>query len=151
MKIQAPDPLRPSNATTTRSTGRAAGGSGFIEELAGSAHRAAAGTAAKGAAATCGPIGLLVAQEVDEAVVRRRQARRRAEALLDRMEDLRRDILLGRIPEWKLAELARLAQSERAAVDDPHLTAILEEIDLRAQVELAKWEAARGQVPGAEE
>ena len=88
-------------------------------------------------------MSILVAQEVDEAVVRRRQARRRAEALLDLLEDLRRDILLGGVQHWRLADLARLVESERAVVDDPGLAAVLEEIDLRAQVELAKWEAAR--------
>ena len=114
-----------------------------MQELAGAARAPASGGGASAASAACGPAGILIAQEVDEAVVRRRQARRRAEALLDRLDDLRRDILLGSIPDWKLADLARLAESERAIVDDPGLAAVLEEIDLRAQVELAKWQTAR--------
>lgn len=142
MKIHAPNTLRASGSSASRSTGRASGG-GFLQELSGLARGSTAGTASAAATAVSGAMSLLVAQEVDEATIQRRRARRRAESLLDRLEDLRRDILLGGIPHWKLKELARLVESERAVVDDPRLEAVLEEIDLRAQVELAKWEAGR--------
>lgn len=144
MKIHAPDTLRPAGSPASRTAGRASHGSGFMQELAGHVRGSGAGTGAAAAKAVSGPMSLLLAQEVDEATIRHRRAKRRAEALLDRLEDLRRDILLGTMPLWKLKDLARLVQSERAQVDDPGLDAVLEEIDLRAQVELAKWQAGRG-------
>ncbi|NBC33381.1 MAG: flagellar assembly protein FliX [Alphaproteobacteria bacterium] len=142
MKIHAPDTLRPPGSPVSRSTARASGG-GFLQELSGLARGTTASAGSSAAAAVSGPMSLLVAQEVDEVTLQRRRAKRRAEALLDRLEDLRRDLLLGTIPHWKLKDLARLVESERAEVDDPRLEAVLEEIDLRAQVELAKWEAGR--------
>jgi hypothetical protein len=45
------------------------------------------------------------------------------------------------MPRERLADLARMAQAARAEVDDPHLAAVLDEIDLRAAVELAKLES----------
>ena len=40
-----------------------------------------------------------------------------------------------------LADLARTVRDTRAAVDDPRLSGVLDEIELRARVELAKLEA----------
>lgn len=62
----------------------------------------------------------------------------RGEDLLDRLEEVRRGLLIGSIPKDRLSELARLVRSKRDAGADPHLSAILDEIELRAEVELAK-------------
>ena len=62
----------------------------------------------------------------------------RAEDLLDRLEDIRVGLLLGRFSRGRLENLvARLAQS-RADGADERLGALLDEIELRAKVELAK-------------
>lgn len=66
------------------------------------------------------------------------RALRRGEDLLERLEDIRRGLLLGAIPKERLGELARMTRSTREAGVDPHLSAILDEIELRAEVELAK-------------
>jgi class II flagellar assembly regulator FliX len=42
----------------------------------------------------------------------------------------------------QLFELARLAARQRGKIDDPRLASLLDEIGLRAQVELAKLAAA---------
>lgn len=42
----------------------------------------------------------------------------------------------------QLLELAHLAASQRREIGDPRLASLLDEIDLRAQVELAKRAAA---------
>lgn len=86
--------------------------------------------------------GLLSIQEIPDAMVGRRRAIRRGDVLLDRLEDLRLGLLAGGVPRDRLEELARLARTARDAVDDPRLAAILDEIDLRAAVELAKLEVA---------
>ena len=62
----------------------------------------------------------------------------RAEDLLDRLEDIRVGLLLGRFSQARLEALvSRLAQSRAAGVDK-HLASLLDEIELRAKVELAK-------------
>lgn len=84
---------------------------------------------------------LLAAQGVDPDAGRgrgRERLMRHGEDILDRLEEMRRGLLLGAIPKARLAELAGLVRSRREAGADPRLAAILDEIELRAEVELAK-------------
>ncbi|GHD60936.1 flagellar assembly protein FliX [Thalassobaculum fulvum] len=101
-------------------------------------------TAETGQAA--GPSGVqavdsvLSVQEVGGREGGRRQARERAELMLDRLEDIRHGLLMGAIPRDRLQELAAAVRRQREAIDDPRLVEILDEIELRARVELAKLE-----------
>ncbi len=58
--------------------------------------------------------------------------------LLDHLEDLRRDLLTGVIAKEKLSGLAQQMRAQRRQTDDPRLNAIIDEIELRAEVEIAK-------------
>lgn len=62
----------------------------------------------------------------------------RGEALLDNLETLRHGLLTGAIPKERLADLARLVRQRRGAGGDPRIGALLDEIELRVEVELAK-------------
>ncbi|SDH85805.1 flagellar assembly protein FliX [Roseospirillum parvum] len=62
----------------------------------------------------------------------------RGEALLDHLETLRHGLLTGAIPKERLADLARLVRQRRGAGGDPRIAALLDEIELRVEVELAK-------------
>ena len=99
--------------------------------------------ASTGAARTLSPVdGLFALQEVrEDGPSRRRRAVQRGGVLLDRLDDLRLGLLSGRMSAAQIGELTRLVASERAEVDDPRLAAVLDEIDLRARVELAKLAA----------
>ena len=83
---------------------------------------------------------LLSVQEADDATEGKKHARAqvRAEDMLDQLELLRLGLLTGVIPEGHLNDLSRVIQSHRENIIDPDLMQILDEIDLRAQVELAK-------------
>ena len=83
---------------------------------------------------------LLAIQSVGDATDRegRRRLVRRGEEMLDRLEDLRRDLLLGAVPTDKLVALAQMVRMQRGNCADPQLGALLDEIELRAEVELAK-------------
>ncbi len=81
---------------------------------------------------------LLTVQEIPDATAGRRRAVQRGDALLDRLEDVRLALLTGVLPRERLEQLSRLAGTSRAAVTDPRLSAVLDEIDLRVAVELAK-------------
>lgn len=95
---------------------------------------------------TSGPSGVqsvdsvLSVQEVGDHQGGRRRARQHAEQMLDRLEDIRHGLLVGAIPHDRLQELATAVRQQREALDDPHLIEILDEIELRARVELAKFE-----------
>lgn len=83
---------------------------------------------------------LLAAQAVGDATdgETRRRMMRRGEDILDRLEELRHGLLVGAVPKDRLIGLAQLVRSRRDSVADPRLAALLDEIELRAEVELAK-------------
>ena len=66
------------------------------------------------------------------------KGRRRAEEILDRLDEIRQGLLAGSIPAAGLDRLVTVIRTQKAGVSDPRLAEILDEIDLRAQVELAK-------------
>lgn len=134
-RIDGPSSLRPSSSV--RRTGKAAGTSGtsFSKHLEETEESSGVqGTSALGAV-SC----VLDLQEVDDALARAARGKLRAEDLLDKLDDLRLDILTGSISKTKLERLSDVVNSHRAEVTDPNLSQILDEIDLRAQVELAKF------------
>jgi hypothetical protein len=64
----------------------------------------------------------------------------RADTLLDKLDELRHGLLMGSLTRSQLAELERLVSIRRGDVDDPQLNALLDDIDLRVQVEIAKYD-----------
>lgn len=137
MRIEWTQPVR---RTTTRRDGKTDSTSGekFAAALAG--EQAAAPPTA---AAPLNPVEVLLSvQEVPDAHGGRRRAVQRGNSLLDRLEELRLGLLAGIFPRERLGELARLARTARETVDDPGLAAVLDEIDLRVAVELAKLDLA---------
>ena len=87
---------------------------------------------------------LLALQAVPEAGEGKRRAVGRAGDMLDLLDDIRLGLLEGTLPESKLKGLLRVVQTRREAVADPRLSAVLDEIELRAEVELAKYGATLG-------
>jgi hypothetical protein len=82
---------------------------------------------------------ILGVQEVDDATAHASRGKARAFDILDRLDDLRMQLLAGGISREKLMQLSRTVSARRAQVTDPRLAALLDDIDLRAQVELAKY------------
>jgi hypothetical protein len=83
---------------------------------------------------------VLGAQEVGDSTSERAngKARQRAEDMLERLEELRTGIVTGSVSRARLMELAQMARSRREAGADPKLLDLVGEIELRAEVELAK-------------
>lgn len=71
------------------------------------------------------------------------RAKARAEDLLRKLDQLRVDLLMGSIPRHHLIGLAQSTKTLRDQIFDPRLRDVLDEIDLRAQVELAKYDPYR--------
>jgi hypothetical protein len=133
MKVNGPNEIK--NNAISRRKKTSAGGEGFSISTSNASEAEATQSVAK-----AGPVtsldSLLALQEVEE-----RDARpfKRGEETLDLLDDIRHGLLMGGIPVAKLKALTSLIKSERGQVSDPQLAAILDEIDLRAQVELAKY------------
>lgn len=68
----------------------------------------------------------------------RRGAALRGAALLDQLERLRIDILDGHLPSDRLFALATAVREHRSRTNEEVLDSILAEIELRAEVEIAK-------------
>ncbi|MBM3546434.1 MAG: flagellar assembly protein FliX [Alphaproteobacteria bacterium] len=69
------------------------------------------------------------------------RSKKRAEDMLDRLEEIRVGLLEGGIPRDRLEALDQLVREQRDQVADPRLSEILDEIELRARVELAKLDS----------
>lgn len=112
-------------------------GRSFGEEM--STGEATESAPASRATTPAGVGSILSVQEVDDATQRPAAARQRAEQLLDRLDELRHGLLSGALSRRQLEELARLVRMKRLDVDDPNLAEILDQIELRAEIELAKY------------
>jgi hypothetical protein len=86
---------------------------------------------------------LLALQEVDGPIERRRRAVRRGGRLLDALDQVKLALLGGESAGPALERLAAAAREQRVGSFDPGLDGVLDEIETRAAVELAKAEMSR--------
>jgi hypothetical protein len=94
--------------------------------------------AATGAAVASTSIDALLAlQAVDDATSSRKKQLRRGRSLLDVLDALKLDLLAGRTGESHLNQIMALIGQART-MSEPGLNALLDDIELRARVELAK-------------
>jgi hypothetical protein len=91
-----------------------------------------------------GPIGaldsILMLQGLDDSVDGRSKAAAHGEALLDMLDQVRDGLLAGGVPRATLNRLANAVTRRHDQFNDPKLQGVLDEIELRAHVELAKLE-----------
>jgi len=133
----------PLAARSTKRTSNV-GGTDFADALnkAEEASGVSAAEATSSIAATGGIGVLLGAQEVDEREARRRKDIKRGRLTLDALSGLHDALLQGMLPMATIERLERIVAQERMANPDPALADILDAIELRAAVELAKIEYA---------
>ena len=86
--------------------------------------------------------GVLAVQEVEDPRAERRRATRHGHSLLDELRALQLAMVDGQVPEGMLRRLAGLVDGLRPSAADAHLDAVLDAIELRAAVELAKLRRA---------
>jgi hypothetical protein len=132
MRIQGPAAaLAPASSPAGK---RAASGTFSLE--AESAARSA--TATSGTRSIGGIDALLALQGVEEPSERRRKAVKRGKSALDALDALKLGLLSGTFDTGALARLKAVTSTLTEPSGDPSLDAVLAEIELRAQVELAK-------------
>jgi hypothetical protein len=90
---------------------------------------------------------ILALQGVDDSSGGRKQGVTQGEHLLDLLDNIRDGLLSGGIPRLTLTRLAMATSKRGAGFSDPKLQTILDEIELRALVELAKLEQNDGAKP----
>lgn len=121
-----------------------AGSAGFADALSNAEASLASEetSATREASAVCGVNPFLGLQEVDGAEYERGKAVKQGRLTLEVLSQLRDALLMGSLPVSTIERLERLVSTERAVTTDPVLSSILDEIELRAAVEMAKLEVA---------
>jgi hypothetical protein len=115
---------------------------GFAPASMGGAREAAGAGPAMGV--TASTLDALIAmQATPNALERRRRAVSRAGKLLDVLDDVKLALLDGGNSAVALERLRGAVREQREATEDPRLEGVLDEIETRAAVELAKQEMAR--------
>jgi hypothetical protein len=129
------DGARPARAARVS----ASDGKGFAAEETAEAKTAAALTGT-------GPIAavdtILALQGIDDWADQKTRGTRHGEQLLHLLDEVRDGLLAGGIPRATLSRLAQAVSKRRDSFADASLSSILDEIELRARVELAKLEQA---------
>jgi hypothetical protein len=79
-------------------------------------------------------------QGLDDSTDGRSKGMAHGEQLLDMLDQVRDGLLAGGVPRTTLNRLANAVSRRHDAFNDPKLQTVLDEIELRAHVELAKLE-----------
>ena len=129
-RIDSTRPTRSTRATT-------AGGKTFTTEEPADTKAAGGLT---GSAPLAAVSTILALQGVDDTAEQKRRGAEAGEQMLDLLDEVRDGLLAGGIPRATLHRLAGAVAQRRETFADPQLQSILDEIELRARVELAKLE-----------
>lgn len=132
MRITPTDSARLEALKRKSKTGTAGTGFASLLEGAGDADGASAPLTAHG-------INGLVALQEWNGGGQQQAPRDHAAALLAALDKLRLGLLTGTLPLSQLQNLARITPQLLAQTSDPRLRELLQDIDLRVQVELAKY------------
>lgn len=127
-----------SNRTTGVGRGSAAGRSGSGVAFVPAGEDAPARVAGSAPAqAMTGIDAILALQAAEGPLTGRKKAVRRGASLLDSLDEMRTDLLIGRIDPERLDRMTAVL-SEARERSLPGLDALLDDIELRVRVELAK-------------
>lgn len=142
MKVNGPSGV--GSASGPSRAGVRGAAQGFsLPGLSGTGEAAPAGRVA-GPVAVSSIDALLALQAIGDPLERRRKAVRRGTAILDVLDEVKLALLDGGVPPAALERLVRAVRLEKGEADEPRLKALLDEIETRAAVELAKIEMSAG-------
>jgi hypothetical protein len=136
-------PRRIDSTRPTRSArGTNSAGKAYAPEEAGEAKPA---TGLTGTGPLTAVDTILALQGIDDSMDQKSRGARHGEQLLTLLDEVRDGLLAGGIPRATLHRLAHAVSSRREAFADQQLQGVLDEIELRAHVELAKLEVSERQ------
>lgn len=131
-----------STSGTSKRRGTSAAGT-FADLLAAAEGGDAAPAAATSDIASAAALNsLLVLQEIPDELLQRKKLVQQGNNMLDALEKLRRQLLGGSLTLSTLQDIEKQIAQQKQIINDPQLTAIIDDIELRAAVELAKLQMA---------
>lgn len=138
MKITTLETNRRTEASRGKTAAR--GASGAFASTLHSATSSPSARALGGASGVFSVGSILSVQETLDATSERAKNKLRGfgNDVLDHLDDLRLGILEGTVSKDRLTDLARMLREKREQSDDARLNAVIDEIELRAEVEIAK-------------
>lgn len=141
MKVQGPGSTKGTSKTDKKSGGSKAGGASFGSMVNTGAEQTGGLNTTQSIAQLD---ALLAVQESEDPTARRSRGlmQERADKVLDLLDGVRLKMLGGDLTLGDMIDVADVVASHREKVDDPALTDIMDEVDLRAQVEIAKMRYA---------
>ncbi len=143
MKIEGPNKTAGSKGVSKTGGAKGGSGSGF-SGLVNETEESAPQHGASGVMSINSLDALLSLQELGNSTEEgSKKAARHAAGLLDQLDRIRMGLLNGSIPMGALEQLTRMIGQHREKVIDPKLGELLDDIDLRVQVELAKFDRDR--------
>lgn len=139
MKIEGPNRTQQSSSTARK--GKVSGDGSFSDMMSSGAEEAPTASATHSIAHID---ALLAVQETEDPTARaaRRRMTQRADSILEELEKMRMGLLTGTLTVGHVIDIADVVAAHREKIMDPRLTAILDEVDMRAQIELAKMRQA---------
>ncbi|PCI44408.1 MAG: flagellar assembly protein FliX [Alphaproteobacteria bacterium] len=142
MEIKGPGRVTPSGTSRKVKT-RGSGKTAFSKEL--STDESSAAAPLSGTSPLTSVSSLLALQEMPTSSEGRSAGLAMAEDMLGHLEVIRHGLLAGEIPQRKLKEVVAIVSQQRLISKDPALDEILNDIELRVKVELAKLEMLGGE------
>ena len=142
MEIKGPSRIESTSVRRVSKGASASTGAFHVSETPEQPHNTA--LAAPGPLAAVDTI--LMLQNVDDSTTGPSRGVARGEQLLDLLDSVRDGLLAGGIPRTTLNRLATAVGRRQEKFSDPRLQSVLDEIELRAHVELAKLEQAERRV-----
>ena len=137
MKVYGPRNV--SGPAGPRKSDKSQGADGFAPVTGAPGAGPSAPISTVSAATSVGSVDALLAlQGADPIGDPRQEATDRAFSMLDMLDDLKIALLEGRMERETLLRLMDTLKSERGQTNDPRLESVLDEVELRAAVELAK-------------
>lgn len=143
MKIEGPSKTQ--GAGSSKKTEKA--GDSSFEDFIASAPKGTKSAAPTHSIARVDALLSVQAAESPTERAARKRMQARADDILKELDKLRHSILTGSLTIGQVVDIADVVASHREKINDPRLTAILDEIDLRAQIEMAKIQMAMGGTP----
>lgn len=140
MKIEGPG--RAQGPDKSKKSGKTSQAGGRFGDFVASAPQTAAPAASTHSIAHVDTLLAVQAAEDPAQGASRKRMRQRAGVILEELDTLRMAMLTGDLTVGHMIDVADVVASHREKITDPALTALMDEIDLRAQVELAKMQMA---------
>lgn len=140
MKVEGPSKTQKTAKTGKASKTTKADGT-FGAMVTGAAQETSGAAASQSIAKVDALLAVQGAEDPTERAARR-QVRERGHNILRQLDHIRLGILTGNLTIGQVIDIADVVASHREKITDPDLSAVLDEIDLRAQIEIAKMRKA---------